>query len=116
MYSDPYGLCPSCAAAAALMVTAAKYGPKIYKKAKDIYQDFDFEGPRKNRKGDTSQLCQVKYKKQPIFRVEQHAFSPVDRTPVLHWHRAPNMKEHRSFPWSSAKSKAIINHANRNVK
>jgi RHS repeat-associated protein len=57
----------------------------------------DFEGPKPNRKGDGGMICQIKYKKNPIFRVEVHPLGP-DRVPVPHWHVAPNMEKHRDLP------------------
>ncbi|ARN73931.1 RHS repeat domain-containing protein [Oceanicoccus sagamiensis] len=57
---------------------------------------FDFDGPKKSKDG--MRICQIRYKKKPIFRLDKHPISPTDRTPVVHFHVAPNMKKHRKVP------------------
>ncbi len=64
-----------------------------------LIKDLKFEGPKPSRKGDgTGSLCQIRYKNQPIFRIDYHPIDPVNRTPVPHFHIAPHMETHREFP------------------
>ena len=77
MYIDPDGLNP------------------IVKQLKHIKVD----GPRASKKGDgTGSLFQIRYKNKPVFRVDLHPIDPQDRTPIPHFHIAPDMKKHREFP------------------
>lgn len=59
----------------------------------------EVEGPKPNRtRPGQGQVCQAKYRGVPFFRIDYHPLDPVDRTPVLHYHMAPDMKKHREFP------------------
>lgn len=87
-YTDPDGLHPLLRGAAA----AAK-------KARDALRDTSFDGPRPSRtKPGEGMVCQVRYKWKPVFRIDVHPLDPVDRTPVPHWHIAPDMERHREMP------------------
>lgn len=70
----------------------------LYKGAKDLVKQLDFEGIKPNRKGDGGQICQVRFKNKPVFRIEMHPLDPEDRSMIPHWHIAPDMKKHRSLP------------------
>ena len=43
-------------------------------------------------------VCQIRYKNKPVFRVDVHPTDPQDRTPVPHFHIAPDMEKHRDVP------------------
>jgi len=87
-YTDPDGLNPVVRG----IVASAK-------KARDVWRDTNFDGPRPSRtKSGEGMVCQVRYKQQPVFRVDVHPLDPTDRTPVPHWHMAPDMQRHREMP------------------
>jgi len=98
--NDPINYTDSNGLWAAAVGRAIVQGVKsAWNKAKQVWKDTDFEGPVPSKKGDgTGKLCQVRYKNEPVFRVEVHPLDPVDRTPVLHYHRPPDMAIHRPLP------------------
>ena len=69
------------------------------KKARDVWRDTKWDGPRPSRtKPGEGMVCQIRYKQQPVFRIDVHPIDPEDRTPVLHWHIAPDMQRHHEMP------------------
>lgn len=42
--------------------------------------------------------CPTRYTEKPVFRIDVHPVDPVDRTPIPHWHMAPDMERHREMP------------------
>ncbi len=70
----------------------------IKKKLQQYWKDLDFDGPRPNRGKGQGMICQIRYKDEPIFRVERHPIPGSDGVPKPHFHIPPDMKEHRPLP------------------
>ncbi|MFZ5884279.1 MAG: RHS repeat domain-containing protein, partial [Chloroflexota bacterium] len=87
-YTDPSGLNP--------IVRGVVAGAR---RARDVWRDTNFDGPRPSKtKPGEGMVCQIRYKQQPVFRIDVHPLDPMDRTPVPHWHMAPDMQRHREMP------------------
>jgi hypothetical protein len=72
--------------------------PAVTAAARQVGKDLNLDGPRLGRRPGTGMICQVRYKDDPIFRIEVHPIGAQDRTPVPHFHVAPNMEVHRQLP------------------
>jgi len=55
------------------------------------------DGLRFNDKGE-GKICQVRYKKKPVFRLDYKAYPGTNNEPKTHFHMAPNMKKNIPLP------------------
>jgi RHS repeat-associated protein len=61
---------------------------------KNQWQHFNFEGPDAGFKYGTGRVCQVRYNKRPIFRLDYDKYPGTGGEPVLHFHIYPFMNRH----------------------
>lgn len=85
-YTDPDGLNPL------LRGLAAGAG-----KARQIWKDLSFDGPNAGLEHGNGRVCQVRYKKQPVFRLDYHPIPGSNNESRLHFHIRSNMNRHWSI-------------------
>jgi hypothetical protein len=54
-------------------------------------------------------ICQIRFKKKPIFRLDYQAYPGADGIPKLHYHIASDINVHRDLPeWIGGKGSTGI--------
>ncbi|MFO0231874.1 MAG: RHS repeat-associated core domain-containing protein, partial [Burkholderiales bacterium] len=85
-YTDPDGLNPL------LRGLAAGAG-----KARQVWKDLNFDGPNAGLEHGNGRVCQVRYKNQPVFRLDYQPIPGSNNESRLHFHIRPNMDRHWSI-------------------
>jgi hypothetical protein len=80
-----------------------KYGKQAYDATKKFGKDLNFDGTKFDQRG-VGRICQVRYKKKPIFRVDYKAYPGTGGEPKAHFHMSPDLSKHRALPkWMGGK-------------
>ena len=74
------------AGGAALGRLLAKYGAKAWKAVKRFWRDLDFDGPSPGLRHGNGRVCQVRYKKKPVARLDYHPYPGTNGESRLHGH------------------------------
>ena len=90
-YMDPDGQSPR------LLLLLIKYGKKGLQKAKEIWHDTDFDGPSPGFKHGNGSICQIRYKKHPVIRLDYQPIPGSHGQSRAHLHFGKDKKKHRSI-------------------
>ena len=80
-FIDPTGENPI-----AIFIGIIKLGTKAYKKSKKLWDDLDFDGPSPGMWYGNGRVCQIRYKSQPVFRLDYHPYKGTNGESRLHGH------------------------------
>ncbi len=70
--------------------------------------NIQIDGPSRDHRGQ-GRICQIRYKKKPIFRLDYQAYPGTNGIPKLHYHIAPDINAHRDLPeWMGGKGSTGI--------
>ena len=77
----------------------AKQLAEFAKKGKRFWNDLNFEGPEaKFKRQGTGRVCQIRYKKKPVLRLDYNRYKGTKGQPKLHYHSPPDMSVHKPLP------------------
>jgi RHS repeat-associated protein len=92
-FNDPTGLNRFKLAGEALK-GLGKYGKKAWDAGKKLWNDLNFDGPSAGLKYGNGRVCQVRYKKKPVGRLDYHPYPGTDGESRLHGHLGPSEGHH----------------------
>ncbi|MBF0152113.1 MAG: RHS repeat-associated core domain-containing protein, partial [Magnetococcales bacterium] len=79
------------------LLDIVKHSRNAYEKGKAIWKDLDFDGPSPGLEYGNGRVCQVRYKKHPVFRLDYQPIPGSGNESRLHVHTVPNINQHRSI-------------------